>query len=91
MKLLKLNKMVTFSVSSLFDNWPLSPNFYLKKSRTCLTFHTNIYLGLGGLKLNTPDTNEQILECFPTGKLSIYSWKAKIADICKFFVLYLLP
>ena len=43
--------MVTFSASSLFDDWSLSPNFSWTKSRTCLTSHTNIYLGLGGLKL----------------------------------------
>ena len=51
----------------------------------------NMYLGLGGLKLNTPDINEKILVCFPTGKPSIYSWKAEIADLCKFLVLYSLP
>ena len=79
--------MVTFSVTSLFDNWSLSPSFSLRNSRTCLTSDTNIYLGLGGLKLNTPDTNEQILGCFPTGKPSIYSWKAETADLCKFTVL----
>ena len=81
--------MVTFGV--LFDNSSLSPNFSLRKSRTCLKSHTNIYLGLGGLKLNTPDTNEQIRGCFPTGKTSIYSRKAEIADLCKFIVLYSLP
>ena len=43
--------MVTFSASSLFDDWSLSPNFSWTKSRTCLTSHTNIYLGLGGHKL----------------------------------------
>ena len=53
----KAKRMVTFSVSSLFDNWSLSSNFSLRKSRTCLPSHTNIYLGLGGLNLNTPDTN----------------------------------
>ena len=83
--------MVTFSVSSLFDNWSLSPNLSLRKSGTCLTSHTNIYLGLGGLELNTPDTNEQIRGCFPTDKPSICSWKAEIADLCKFIVLYWLP
>ena len=49
--------MVTFSVSFLFDNWTLSPKFSLTKSRTFLTFHTDIYLGLSGFELNTPDTN----------------------------------
>ena len=45
-------------------------------------------LGLGGLTSNKPDTNEQILGCFSTGKPSIYSWKAEKADLCKFIVLY---
>ena len=53
--------------------------------------HTNIYLSLGGLRLSTPDTNEKILGCFSPGKSSTYSWKAEIADLCKFIVLYLLP
>ena len=83
--------MVTFNVSSLFDNWLLSPNFSLRKSRTCSASHTNIHLGLGGFKLNTPHTNEQIQECFSAGKPSIYSSKAEIDDLWKFFVLYLLP
>ena len=38
---LKAKRMVTFSVSSLFDNWSLSRNFSLTKSRTCLKSHTN--------------------------------------------------
>ena len=50
-----------------------------------------MYLGLGGLKLNTPDTNEQILGYFRTGTPSIYLWKVKIADLCTFIVLYLVP
>ena len=83
--------MVTFIISSLLDNWSLSLSFSLRKSRTCLVSRTNINLGLGGFKLNTPDTNEQILVCFPTGKPSLYSWKAEIADLWKFIVLYSLP
>ena len=67
------------------DNYLLT---FLRKSRTCLTSHTDIYLGLGGLKLNTADTNEQILGCFLTGKPLIYSWKAEIPDLCKFVALY---
>ena len=79
--------MVTFSDSSLFDNWLLSPNFPLTKCRTCLTSHTNIDLRFGGIKLNTTDTNEQVLGCFPTDKPSIHSWKAGIGDLCNFFSL----
>ena len=41
-----------------------------------------MYLGFGGLKLNTPDTNEQYLGSFPTGKPSIIWIK-----ITKFFKL----
>ena len=66
----KAKRMVNFSVSSSFSNWSLSRKFPLTKSRTCLISHTNIYLGLGGLKLNTLDASEQILGCFPAGKLS---------------------
>lgn len=50
-----------------------------------------MYLGLGDLKLNTPDTNEQILGYFRTDTPLIYLWKVKIADLCTFIVLYLVP
>ena len=88
MVLLKAQK--TFSVRSLFGNWALFPNFSSKTHRTCLTHHISIYLGLSGLKLNIPDTTEQILGRFSTDKQPIYSWKAAIADLCKYIVIYLL-
>ena len=47
-------------------------------------------LGVEG-KLNTPDINEKIRGCFPTGKPSIYLWKAEIVDLNNFIVLYSLP
>ena len=50
-----------------------------------------MYLELADLTLNTPDTNEKILGCSPTGKRSIYSWKANNADLYRFIVLYSLP
>ena len=73
---------MTYSVSSLSGNRSLFPNFSLIKSRTFLTSHTNIHLGLGDFKFNTPDTNEHILGYITTSKPSITSWTAELAGIC---------
>lgn len=64
-------RIVTFIFSSLFENWSVSPNFSLRKARTF--WHSiQTYLGLGGLELNTPYPNEQILEFFCKQTISIF-------------------
>ncbi len=66
----------SFGVSSL-----LLGMVFLMYFRICSTSHTKEYLGTGGLSFEMPLSSAFTLECWPTGRPSIGSCRADMADL----------